>query len=92
MPTQKTQHTPPPWRTSSGLDAVESLATGETIAVMHDWQSDAERIANCRLIASAPELLRVLTATRDHWKNRDAGAQWFAVIEAALAQATGGAK
>lgn len=52
-----TKHTPGPWK-AVGVEHIEAAAIGEIVAHTYDWQGEGERMANCRLLASAPDLLQ----------------------------------
>lgn len=59
------KHTPGPWRPNGGLvetrDGIAlGIATACPVKVGYAPKDDAERLANARLIASAPELLEAL--------------------------------
>jgi len=54
-----TQHTPGPWRHAS-LSQVTAPSLGIVASVRFNELTDAQVIANARLIAAAPELLEFL--------------------------------
>ena len=112
------QHTPGPWSLSASFDRVErrvqhgdapplvwGIASGINSA-HPDYMPRAEQIANARLIAAAPELIKVLAGCADAL--REAGKDFaqsnrLAVrpnlyelheraARAAIAKATGGAE
>jgi hypothetical protein len=46
-------HTPIPWDADTIARTVFSSTTEETIIIAHDWQGDAEQIANIKMIVRA---------------------------------------
>ena len=103
---EKGTHTPGPWHVTEGIDRfyngewirAGNMRTGDLVAVCNDFNQhnrDAEREANARLIAAAPDLLQALTdlleATNYHAKveltHKLAGARERA--QSAIAKATG---
>ena len=71
-------HTPGPWKIdAAGLDRITGgevikTADGQWIASVHDfnrYDRDAERQANARLIAEAPEVLAQLQLVYGYWQS-----------------------
>ena len=101
------QHTPGPWSLAPSFDRVErrvrhgdnpplvwDIASGINSA-HPDYMPRAEQIANARLIASAPDLLNLLTAADRleelTGENLAVYARTYAALaRAAIARATGG--
>ena len=92
-----TQHTPGPWASNSA-DSFELgvYGNGYRIAKMTGGEINRD-IANARLIAAAPELLKQLKIARDEavgWFDDSRGfnpknpPEWLAEIDAAIAKAT----
>lgn len=68
-PDTGTAHTEGPWQTNGGIVRTvdENSITVRKIATVHGEFGEAEKIANARLIAAAPELLEALKATLGKW-------------------------
>lgn len=66
------QHTPGPWRTDGFHGRMEKITPqedrGVCVAVMPIWEAEyeAEKNANARLIAAAPEMLEALKALAEN--------------------------
>lgn len=67
MTQNSAEHTPGPWCTNGGLvrTADANNITNRKIASVFGPMGDAEKIANARLIAAAPELLDALEGLSD---------------------------
>lgn len=70
------QHTPGPWETGAVMTRVEVLPQGWRMPMLiadchgkHSPESEAERVANARLIAAAPGLLAALQSVIDYAEN-----------------------
>ena len=93
-----TKHTPGPWKANFVISGAAYIFGGDRnfARVFNEWQDEANREANARLIAAAPELLEALESIAEFW-NRDQnekamiGACWHAIetAEAAIAKAKG---
>ena len=85
MKTQ-TQHTPGPWATSSAWNVMKG---GTKIATLEQMPGnyESERMANARLISSAPELLSALDRIISLGKSENFGdwEAWEEVIDARAA-------
>lgn len=103
------KHTPGPWETGALLTRVEVLPAGWRMPACvadcdtkHAPGTQEERVANARLIAAAPDLLKMLKThpvppddadTEDGMAAyMDACEEWHALARAAIARATGGGK
>lgn len=62
--TQTTKHTPGPWHIVSGIDVVD-FYDYSICSVATSNKTQAERKANARLIAAAPDLLTALKNLHD---------------------------
>lgn len=66
---EQAKHTPGPWRTDGFHGRIEKITpqedSGVCVAVMPMWEAEyeAEKNANARLIAAAPEMLEALRQT-----------------------------
>jgi hypothetical protein len=59
-------HTPGPWTVDLGArDLVRNATNGERIAKVHGGLTYDETVANARLIAAAPDLLKLLREVMD---------------------------
>lgn len=79
-------HTPGPWFPTSDEHYVSPAANlGTLIAILHEAEEDgeAERRANARLIAAAPDLLEALKMCVIE------RSEWLSEARAAIAKATG---
>lgn len=100
-----TDHTPGPWRVETGTGPggrlVADLVDGQGVLtpyrITHGGEAEGDTRADALLIAAAPALLEALEATRGNLVSLEAAhpgspiyGPWLAVVEAALAQATGG--
>lgn len=89
------QHTPGPWKHTGGFDRYEEIysANGVNVAQMHSINF-AQRKADARLIAAAPELLEALRVMVGFAESDDFdGAPSLAALrnaQAAIRKAEGG--
>lgn len=85
------KHTPGPWEVSEDDPCEIESADGRFVAMVLpapelNWDMNAEREANARLIAAAPDLLAALRAARGYVSQPKV----LAAILSAIAKATGG--
>ena len=93
MKTQ-TKHTPGPWEHSDdGSIVVTTSCDGiSNVLETYDWMGEEERLANARLIASCPDMYKLLCDIRD-WVEADGESfQYYEEINQVLSKAEGGEK
>ena len=96
-----TMHTKGPWKTGQYLGSLRQFVIhtdagdrgrGSDVAFTSAAFGNNEAIANARLIAAAPDLLRLLREARrtlEMWKDVAPAVSLCADIDAAIARATG---
>ena len=96
-----TKHTPGPWKVGQYLGSLRQFVIhtdvgdkgrGSDVAVTSIAFGSDETVANARLIAAAPDLLRYLKEARrtlEMWKDVAPAVSLCADIDAAIARATG---
>jgi hypothetical protein len=63
---QATQHTPGPWHRGTRAPTYSSISCYQGKSIADVFGSDEEAIANARLIAAAPELLKAAMLALKH--------------------------